>query len=43
MQVTPSAGAVLYNHSLLLEQFAFPYQEDADRIAEAYPWLLSGD
>ena len=38
-QVTPSPYAVLYNSSLLLEQFAYSNETDLDIIRTAYPWL----
>ncbi len=39
MQVTPSPFAVLYNSTLLLEQFAWSNETDLAIIRTAYPWL----
>lgn len=43
LQVTPSANAVQYNYSLLVEQFAFPYPGDADTILKKYKWLSGNE
>lgn len=35
----PSQNAVCYTGPLLLEQFGYPYMQDAERVATVYPWL----